>query len=85
MRDLGDWHDARVDCCLKPGAPIGLSPLTLGNASPAAHNLGNYRGKGESVPFVNSTFEWGVVFATILLLSVLSVVPHHCVRLTDFL
>ena len=35
------------------------------------------------VSFVNRTFEWGVVIATFL--SVLSIVPRHCARLTDFL
>ena len=40
------------------------------------------RGTGENAPFVNRTFEWGVVIATVL--SVLSVVPRHCARLTCF-
>ena len=35
------------------------------------------------VPFVNRTFGWGVVIATFL--SVLSIVPRHCARLTQFL
>ena len=35
------------------------------------------------MPFVNCTFEWGVVIAT--LLSVLSVMPRQCARLTYFL
>ena len=38
---------------------------------------------GEMVPFVDRTFEWGVVIATFL--SVLSVVPCHCACLTYFL
>ena len=38
--------------------------------------------QGGIVPFVNRTFEWGVVIATFL--SVLSVVPRHCARLAYF-
>ena len=49
----------------------------------SAHNFGNYRVTGELLPFVNCTFEWGVVIATVL--SVLSIVPRHCARLTYFL
>ena len=45
--------------------------------------LDSYRGPGESVPFVNRTFERGVAIATFL--SVLSTVPRHCARLTYFL
>ena len=48
-----------------------------------ARNLGHYHGTGETVPFVNRTFEWGVIFATFL--SVLSIVPRHCARLTYFI
>ena len=33
----------------------------VGTASPAAHNWGNYHGTGEIVPFVDCTFERGVV------------------------
>ena len=33
-------------------------------------------------PFVNGTFEWGVVIASFL--SVLRSVPRHCARLTYF-
>ena len=55
-------------------------------AAPAAHpatcNLDNYRGTGEIVPFVDRAFEWGVAIATFL--SVLSIVPRHCARLTYF-
>ena len=47
------------------------------------HSLGNYHGTGESVPFVNGTFEWGAVIATFL--SVSSIVPRHCAHLTYFL
>ena len=54
-----------------------------GNAHPAARNLGNYHGTGGVVPFVNGTFEWGAVIATFL--SILSLLPHHCARLTCFL
>ena len=36
----------------------------LGNANPAARNLNNFHGTVEIVPFVNRTFEWGVVMAT---------------------
>ena len=61
--------------------------VSLGNADlamrPAAHNLGNCHGTGEIVPFVNRTFERAVVIAT--LLSVLSLCPRHCARLTCFL
>ena len=32
---------------------------------------------------MNRTFEWGVVVSTFL--SVLSIAPRHCARLTDFL
>ena len=39
--------------------------------------------QGGIVPFVNCTFEWGVVIATFL--SVLSTVPLHCACLTSFL
>ena len=56
----------------------GTSGHNRGNANPAAHNLGNYRGAGEIVPFVNRTLEWGVVIATFV--SVLSIVPRHCAR-----
>ena len=31
---------------------------------------------------MNRTFEWGVVTATFL--SVLSIVPHHCIMFTSF-
>ena len=34
-------------------------------AAPADPNLGNYHGTGELVPFVNRTFEWGVVISNI--------------------
>ena len=57
-------------------------PAAAPVARPAARNVG-YLGKGEIVPFVNRGFEWGVVIATFL--SVLSIVPLHCARLTDFL
>ena len=33
--------------------------------------------------FVNRAFEWGVIIAAFL--SILSIVPRHCARLTDFL
>ena len=49
----------------------------------AARNLGNCHGTGEIVPFVNGTFEWGVVITPFL--SILSIVPRHCARLTHFL
>ena len=49
----------------------------------SARNLGNSRGTGELVPFVNHIFEWGAAIATFL--SVLRIVPRHCARLTDFL
>ena len=54
-------------------------------ATPAVRKLGSYHGTWESVLFVNSlrTFEWGVAITTFV--SVLSVVPRHCARLTDFL
>ena len=86
----------RLDPCPAPnpraGTPEGLAHGRvstfkrrggLGNANPAARDLGNYRGTGEMVPFVNRTFEWGVAIATFL--SVLSVVPRHCARLAYFL
>ena len=49
-------------------------------AAPAARYLRNYRETEEIVPFVNRTFEWGVVIATFL-----SVLPRRCARLTYFL
>ena len=56
----------------------------LGNgnpvARPAAHNLGNYHGIGQMVPFVNRTFEWAVVIAAFL--SFWSIAPRHCACLT---
>ena len=58
------------------------TPPPHGGADPAARDLGNYCGTGEIVPFVNRTFEWAVVIATFL--SVLSIVPHYCARLTYF-
>ena len=51
--------------------------------APRGVQLGECRGTGGIVPFVNRTFEWGVVIATFL--SVLSTVPRRCARLTDFL
>ena len=51
-------------------------------ARPAAHNLGSYRGIGEIVPLVNCIFQWGVVIGAFL--SVLSIVPCSCARLTYF-
>ena len=54
-----------------------------GNANPAAHNFGTYHGTWGIAPFVNRTLEWGAVIATFL--SVLSVVPRPCARLTCFL
>ena len=50
---------------------------------PAVQNLGNYHETGEIVPFVDRTFEWGVVIA--IFLSVLSIVPRQCARWTYFL
>ena len=64
--------------------PLSLT-VGMGNAHPAvpaARNLGSYHGTGEIVPFVNRTFEWGVVILTFL--SVLSILPPHCARLTSF-
>ena len=52
-------------------------------AGPAARNSVHCHGTGEMVPFVNRTFEWGVVIATFL--PILSIVPRHCARLTYFL
>ena len=43
----------------------------------------SYHGAWENVLFVNGTFQWGAHIAT--LLSILSIVPRHCARLTDFL
>ena len=57
-------------------------PCAIGGANPA-HNLGDYHGTGKIVPFVNYGFEWEVVVSTFL--SVLSIVPCHCARLTYFL
>ena len=60
--------------------------LTHGNANPAApaaRSLGNCHGAWEIVPFVNRTLELGAVIATFL--SILSIVPRHCARLTCFL
>ena len=73
----------RVQVCGGP-SPRGLDEQR-GDANPAAsaaRTLGNYRGTGETVPFVNRVFEWGVVIATFL--SILSIVPRHCARLADF-
>ena len=50
---------------------------------PAARNLGIYHGIGGILPCVNCIIEWGVVIA--LFLSVLSIVPCYCARLTNFL
>jgi hypothetical protein len=63
---------------------LGSAPAqpTPGNTNPvasAARTLGNYRGTGATGPFVNRTFEWGVVIAT--LLSILRIVPRHWARL----
>ena len=58
-------------------APQDFS-LVHGNTNPA-NLLGNYHGTGK----MNHTFEWGVVITRVL--SVLSIVPHHCARLTYFL
>ena len=52
-------------------------------AGPAARNSVHCHGTGETVPFMNRTFEWGVGIATFL--SLLSIVPRHCARLTYFL
>ena len=38
--------------------------------------------QGKFLPFVDRTFEWGVVIAAFL--GTLSIVPRHCVRLTYF-
>ena len=46
------------------------------------HNLGNYPGTGEIVPFVNRSFQWRVVIATFL--SIFSIMPRHCAHLTYF-
>ena len=80
------WH---VHCCTEDAGLRWPFLCACGNgntnpAEPAAHTLGNYHGIREIVPFVNRTFEWGVVIATFL--SVLSMgVPRHCARLTYFL
>ena len=80
-----------------PHARLAVEALNLtsacctdkGNANPAAcaalaaRTLGDCRGTGELVPFVNRTFEWEVVIATFV--PVLRIVPHHCARLTYFL
>ena len=42
----------------------GAGPTTP--AAPAARNVGKYRGTGEIVPFVKSTFELRVIIATFL-------------------
>ena len=66
--------------------PCGPRGLRTGNANPAARTSGDHHGTGVIVPFVLSylrTFEWGAVIATCL--SVLSIVPRHCARLTYFL
>ena len=60
-----------------------LRRLRLSAGRPAARNLGIYRGKGEIAPFVNRTFEGGVVIAAFL--SILTTVPRHCAHLTYFL
>ena len=52
--------------------------LCLGNATPTARNLVHCHGTGETVPFMNRTFEWGVGIATFL--PILSIVPRHCAR-----
>ena len=45
---------------VNPAAPAAPAAL------PAARNSGTYHGTWEIVPFVNRTFEWEVVIATIL-------------------
>ena len=71
-------------------SPPPTAPKTVAHPSgshigwrrpPWSRSLGNYRATGGIVPFVTPTFEWGV--ATFL--SVLSIVPRHCARLTHFL
>ena len=56
-------------------ARVGATP-----AAPAVRDLGSLRGTRGTVRVVNRTFEWGVAIATFM--SVLSVVPRHCTRLT---
>ena len=70
--DLGSKSNA-LNGNANPVAPA--APAT----HPAARSLGNYAGTAET----DRTFEWGVVTAT--LLSVLSILPRHCARLTGFL
>ena len=66
-------------CCSFECQPSG----DTGTANPAARNGGNSYGTGKRVPFVNRTFEWGVIISTVL--SVLSIVPRRCARLAYFL
>ena len=55
----------------------------MGGANPAARKLGHCHGTWGVVSFCDRTFEWRAVIATFL--SVLSIVPRHCARLTSFL
>ena len=65
------------------GGTLGFFGIyATGVANPAARNLGNYRGIGDIIPFVNRIFEWGMVIATFL--SVFSIVRCHSARLTYF-
>ena len=72
----------RLGTSLQSGFSM-LEPHAAPAARTAARSSGHYRGTGETVPFVNRTFEWGAVFATFL--SVLSLGPRLCARLTNFL
>ena len=82
-RRVGDVR--RVGRCRGPTRRKIPTSTVVANpaARPATRNLGNYHGTGEDVHFVTRTFEGGVAIAT--LLSVLSIVPRHCARLTCFL
>ena len=57
--------------------------ISIANATPAAHSSGSCHGTGEVFSFVQRPFERGV--PTAARSSVLSLVPRHCARSTDFL
>ena len=72
------WGRARAPLKLHPPGNAHPPSAAAPAAHPAAHNLGTYHGTWEIIPLVNHSFEWGVVVIATFL-SVLSIVPRHCV------
>ena len=61
-RSCGPTEPMMLFTGAEAGKGMGRGKST-GNANPAARSLGNHRGTGEIVPFVERAFEWGGGFS----------------------